>query len=250
MLNIRKAKKLVEILLSGNKLWYKALLRFRVAPSTEHLSVLGSLHVDTFIDIGANRGQFALAAMSLFPESTIFSFEPLPSACRVLDLIFQLEDTVTTYEFAIGNESKDGIMHISRKEDSSSLLEISEKQSEIFPGTESEGFADVQVRRLIDCISRDDLGSKSFLKVDVQGYELEVLLGATELLGYVSYVYVECSFIQLYKDQATANQVVEYLLANGFILNGIYNVSYDASGTAVQADFFFSKEDPGNYRIH
>lgn len=204
--------------------------------------MLRSLHVDTFIDIGANRGQFSLAAMHVFPESTIFSFEPLPSARHVLNLIFESIDTVSTYEFAIGNESKDDVMHISKKEDSSSLLEISEKQTEIFPGTEKSGSAQVQVRRLGDCISCDDLGSKTFLKIDVQGYELEALLGAIELLNYVSYVYVECSFIQLYKNQATADQVIRCLSSNSFTLNGIYNVSYDASGLAVQADFFFLKE--------
>jgi len=243
LLGIGKFKKLLAILLSRSSLWYRALFRFGVAPSTEHLPVLRSLHVDTFIDIGANRGQFALAAIHVFPDSTIFSFEPLPDARRGLDSLFESIDAVNTYEVAIGNEGKEEVINISKKEDSSSLLEITEKQSEIFPGTEKAGSARVQVKRLSDCISSDDLGSKSFLKIDVQGYELEVLLGASELLSRLSYIYVECSFVHLYKNQATASQIIKFLGVNRFILNGIYNVSYDVGGVAVQADFLFIKEE-------
>lgn len=240
---IRKVRKLFRVLTSRNMLWLKALLRFRVAPSTEHLTVLRNLQVDTFIDIGANRGQFSLAATYMFPESTIFSFEPLPSARRVYDLIFESKDAVHIFEFAIGNQAKENVMHISRKEDSSSLLEISQRQVDIFPGTDRERITHVQVRRLGDCINSDELGSNTFLKIDVQGYELEVLLGASELLSYISYVYVECSFVELYKNQATASQVIGYLVDNSFTLSGIYNVCYDTNGLAVQADFFFLKEN-------
>ena len=55
----------------------RALFRARVVASTEHDRVLDGLQLDTVVDIGANRGQFALCIRHLFPHAQIYSFEPL-----------------------------------------------------------------------------------------------------------------------------------------------------------------------------
>ena len=80
----------------------------------------------------------------------------------------------------------------------------------------------------------------ALLKIDVQGFEMEVLKGCNSMLDYFSWVYVECSFIELYEGQALANEVIDYLHTHGFKLAGIYNMSYDRSGIAIQADFLFN----------
>ena len=81
----------------------------------------------------------------------------------------------------------------------------------------------------------------AFLKIDVQGYELEVLKGSCDVLDCIDLVYVECSFIELYAGQALAHHVIEWLLPYGFSLSAIYNLSTDRQGQAVQADFLFSR---------
>src|ERR1700722_19887091 len=55
----------------------RGLLRARVVESTEHARVLAGLQLNTVVDIGANRGQFALCVRRLYPQAQIFSFEPL-----------------------------------------------------------------------------------------------------------------------------------------------------------------------------
>jgi hypothetical protein len=74
-----KARKLAGIL--AVPAWRRALLRHRVAAGVEHAGVLRNLGpVRTVVDIGANRGQFALAARQCFPAARIVSCEPLPAA--------------------------------------------------------------------------------------------------------------------------------------------------------------------------
>ncbi|MHB8405676.1 MAG: hypothetical protein ACYDCJ_09670 [Gammaproteobacteria bacterium] len=58
---------------------------------------------------------------------------------------------------------------------------------------------------------------------------------------HFAWVYCECSFIELYAGQALADEVIAWLRERGFILNGVYNMAYDKTGKAVQADFLFKR---------
>jgi len=68
-------------------------------------------------------------------------------------------------------------MHISQRDDSSSLLPITEAQNTLFPGTSEVSTQDVQVAPLNDFVAPQDLRPPALLKIDVQGYELAVLNG-------------------------------------------------------------------------
>ena len=57
--------------------WISVLLQHRVAAATEHLSVLRDKNLVTIVDIGANRGQFALTVRRCCPHANIHAFEPL-----------------------------------------------------------------------------------------------------------------------------------------------------------------------------
>ena len=196
---IAKFIKLFRVLTSGKIIWYRALIKHGVAPSIEHLSVLRSLDVDLFIDVGANRGQFCLAATSVRPDAKIICFEPLSAPFAVLSQLFATNANVSAHQVAIGNVEACETMNVSGRDDSSSLLDIAPLQSEIFPGTERNGSEDVLVRRLSSFVSEIEFPSKVLLKIDVQGFELEVLEGASDALAEVTYVYVECSFVELYE---------------------------------------------------
>lgn len=236
-----KIKKLLTVLMAGDFNWYRALFRYGVAPSTEHIAALRPLDVDLFIDVGANRGQFSLAAMKLRPKAKVICFEPLASAHGVLRQVFAKSSNVVVHKTAIGDVEADQQINVSHKDDSSSLLNISPLQSEIFPGTEHKGQETVVVRRLSGYLTEADVSCNVLLKIDVQGYELRVLAGASNILDRVKYVYVECSFVELYQDQAIASDVIDFLADNGFVLLGAYNLSVDRNKVAVQMDFLFEK---------
>ena len=69
-------------------------------------------------------------------------------------------------------------MHVSAREDSSSLLPVGEGQVSAFPGTDEVGTTNVEVRTLDSVMANRDLEKPALLKVDVQGFELPVLRGA------------------------------------------------------------------------
>lgn len=234
-----KARKLASIL--GKSVYRAALARHRVAAGVEHEPVLRPLACRTVVDIGANRGQFALVAARCFPEAKIVSFEPLPGPARVFRSVFAGNIRVTLFEAAVGPQAERCEMHISARDDSSSLLPISALQSEIFPGTAEVSTFEVSVAPLDAFIRPEQLADPAMLKLDVQGFEYQVLCGCESLLDRFQYVYCECSFVELYSGQSLAADVIEWLAARRFRIRGMFNPTYDASGQAIQADFLFER---------
>ncbi len=217
-----------------------------MAASGEHAHILKELSirgVRTVVDVGANRGQFTLIARQYFPEARIFSFEPLKEPAVIFRRVFSSDDRVILHEIAIGPEDKDMTIHVSRADDSSSLLPMSSLQSHLFPGTDTKEERKVPVKRLVSIIGNEDIQQPALLKIDVQGYERDVLEGCGSLLPRFSYIYVECSFVELYAGQALADEVILFLRSFGFILCGIYNLSYDKKGIAIQGDFLFERKN-------
>ena len=238
-----KIKKLFRVLF--NKNYRNVFINSHVAASIEHTDILNHLSLIRFctiVDIGANRGQFALVARNHFPDANIFSLEPINEPAKIFMRVFKNDERTNLYEFAIGPEVIDSKIHISLADDSSSLLPISALQNELYPGTSEKETRSILVKPLNAILSPADIQSPAFLKIDVQGYEKQVLEGCKSLLQLFSYVYVECSFIELYTGQALAHEIISYLSDYGFILSGIYNLDKDKNGIPIQGDFLFSKD--------
>ena len=220
----------------------RAFFRHGVAIGPEHLPVLRTLgDVPTVVDIGANRGQFALAARYTFPRARIVSFEPLPAPAAVYRSVFAGDRRATLVETAIAPQSGATTIHISRMDHSSSLLPIAPAQNEVFPGTDEVATATVPVGPLSAYLSSDAIEPPALLKLDVQGFELSALAACEDLLARFRWIYVECSYRELYRGQALAGDVVAWLEARGFAQRGIYNTASGPDGRPVQADFLFER---------
>ncbi|AWN17517.1 Methyltransferase FkbM [Salinisphaera sp. LB1] len=193
------------------------------------------------MDVGANRGQFALAARRCFPNARIVSFEPLSGPAAVYQAVFDEDRRARLVIAALGPEPGEAEIHRSARDDSSSLLPITAAQDALFPGTAEAGTETIRVARLAEHLSAEAIGTPALLKLDVQGFELQALAGCEDLLERFTWVYVECSFIELYVGQAFADEVIAWLRERGFQLCGVYHMAYDGDGRAVQADFLFRR---------
>lgn len=235
---INKLNKIIKVF--GSTLYRNAAFK-GTAAGIEHEAVLKSLNCNTIIDVGANKGQFALAARKCFPGAKIYSFEPLSHPAVIFNKVFADDKNIKLFPFAISDETGEAEIHISHREDSSSLLPIGEKQNEMFPGTYEVGVEKITMKKLHEVLSSADLKPPVLMKIDVQGFELNVLKGSTELLNNIKYIYSECSYLELYKGQALYPEISEFLTKYGFFKTGEYNTSYDTAGIAVQSDFLFEK---------
>jgi FkbM family methyltransferase len=218
-----------------------ALLRTGVFASTEHDNIIHGLGLDTIVDIGANRGQFALCVRRHYPKAKIFSFEPLQKPANKYLRTFKNDPHARLFNKAIAAQPGSAAMHVSRWDVSSSLLPIAQAQHDNFPFTEESRQETVSMAPLAECLDASTIEGIALLKLDVQGYELAALQGCEALLERFRFVYVEASFIELYVGQALATEVIAYLFAKGFKLACVANLSNGNAKRPVQADFLFSR---------
>ncbi len=173
--------------------------------------MLRNLDLLTIIDVGSNRVQFALVVRYLFPNAKIICFKPLSGPASISQSVFANEDNICLHNVAIVLESKMTNINLSADDDSSSLLPITDLQDKLFPGTAHKKTEKVKLLHISDLLSAEQIQGPVLLKVDVQGYELQVLKSFGELLANFEYIYVECPIAELYAGQALAYEVLAFL---------------------------------------
>ena len=123
------------------------------------------------------------------------------------------------------------------------MFPISKLQNDLFPGTEVDRTSIIDIGPLNSFIDENTIAGPALLKLDVQGFEFEALLGCESILSSFEAIYCECSFVELYHGQKLAYYIIDFLKNNQFDLKGIYNSSYDKNGKAIQSDFFFTRNN-------
>ena len=193
-----------------------------VGPPRAHAAqrtLMGLIHqerVNLVLDIGANTGQFVEELRAAGYAGRIISFEPLASAHATL---LKLADRDPNWNIAgrtaIGAVKGSVEIHISGNSVSSSILEMLPSHTSADPQSTYVGTELVPVNRLDDLVTPGP-ADRVLLKIDVQGYERQVLDGAAKILGSCHAVISEMSLIPLYEGQVLAREMWDMLAAHGF----------------------------------
>lgn len=196
-------------------------------------------HFSTVIDGGANVGQFARAVSSAYPGCCIYSFEPLPDVA--LKLRNNLADVIghVVFENAIGN--RDGEIDFRRCSDdqSSSVLPRIEYSGSLLQGTGDAGVETVRICRLDQVLLGQKMVPPVLMKLDLQGYELEALRGATETLKVTSHVLIEAVFTKAYEGEPYFEEIWRFLNDRGFRFSRPLAFVRDRTDRIVQMDALF-----------
>lgn len=218
----------------------RCALRRLVLPALEHQAILTAIQPTVVIDVGANRGQFALDVKRATPAARVVSFEPLPHEADIYEEIFDSSSTHQLVRKALAASSGRALMHVSGAPDSSSLLPIGAGQREAFPGTAEVAEVDVDAVTLDGTAADLGLDARSLLKLDVQGAELDVLRGGDDTLQRFRWIYLEMSFVELYEGQPLATDLIAHLRSRGFELIGTGRPTR-VGGLPIQVDGLFAR---------
>jgi FkbM family methyltransferase len=182
-------------------------------------SVAGLLRqeqINLVVDVGANTGQFVGDLRQAGYKDRIVSFEPLASAHSILQTRAAADSNWTIADrTAIGSETGTIDIHVSGNSVSSSILQLLPTHSEADRQSSYVGIETVPIKRLDDLISLATT-DRVLLKVDVQGYEKQVLDGACNLLKNCRAIICEMSLVPLYGGQLLARDMWDLLVAQDF----------------------------------
>jgi FkbM family methyltransferase len=194
------------------------------------------------IDVGANAGQFTVASVKLFKNVTVHSFEPEPDTLKKLRQNVAALHKVRVYPVALGDKSGEAIFHVNSHSHSSSILSLGDRHRKAFPDAREVQTLRVRLSTLDRELESVSLENPVLLKLDVQGYEPQVLNGASETLKTVDYVLLEASFRPLYEGEKTFIEIARMMEDRGFeFLRPVAWLSDPHNGEVLQMDALFAR---------
>ena len=174
--------------------------------------------IGTVLDVGANEGQFIKPARVLFPKASILAFEPNPRLIQSLQDLLP-SGTGAVCQIACGREAGTMPLHLMKFSPASSLLRPTSLRIPDFPAAETEETIEVKVSRLDFVVRGHPLARKPYLlKIDVQGFELQVLQGAVDILPDVSAIVCEVNAVSFYEGQAAFEDIYGFVRQHNFKL--------------------------------
>lgn len=205
--------------------------------------------IDLVFDVGANRGQYAQLLREFGYAGRIVSFEPLSSAHAQL-IAASRKDPLwgIAPRTAIGDIDGEIAINISKNSVSSSILPMLAVHRSSAPESEYYASETVKLSKL-DTIAPAYMNESSrsiYLKIDVQGFESQVLAGASQTLASVKGLQLELSLVPLYEGEPLFRDLLDKLDKLGYDLHAVVPGFTDMkSGRLLQLDgIFFQKSAP------
>lgn len=205
-----------------------------------HLNnVFEKYSVDCVIDVGANSGQYGTALRGLGFNGWIVSFEPVKSVFDKLVESAKGDDKWICYNLALGDKKEKKIINVYSSTVFSSFLDASEYSKSIWKSLGNVIPEEVTVERLDDIFS--DISGRSggqhyYLKLDTQGYDINVFSGGLKSLEKVVAMQTELSLIHIYNNMLSPYEMLIKLNNQNFYISGMYPINRDNSLAVIEFD--------------
>ena len=191
----------------------------------------GLKNFDTIFDIGAHKGESINLFLSNFKTRSIYSFEASPITFKILSNKIdyfknKFKDSKLIIEnYAIGAVKKKVLLKQLKESSSSTIRNLNEdskyfKKKLFFLQGDNKGsfFKEVEVDqiKLSDYLVKNNISNVDFLKIDTEGYEFEVLIGAKDVLSKISIVLFEHHYDDMIAKNYKFSDIHNFLLTNHF----------------------------------
>lgn len=214
--------------------------------SKMRLRVMEQNHINVVWDVGAGEGKYIQMLRRAGYEGRVISFEPIKEVYERLDRNASGDNSWICKNFAAGNKDGATVIHVSENSVSSSLLPITQKHVSVVAETQYVRAEETSMVRL-DSVRAQllDSGARVLLKLDVQGFEIKVLLGAEQTLSQTYVIETELSLLPLYEGQPLYREVIDFLESKGYDLVSLERGFCDyETGQLLQMDGIFARRAP------
>ena len=235
---------LLKIKRAFNSLVGIEIVKYPTDELDRRIKLINNYNVDVILDIGANIGQYGGEMRNLGFNGEILSFEPMKKAFSILEKNASKDKNWKVFNYSIGERDGQTTINIAKNSVSSSLLENLPKLTECAPEAAFVEKETIEIKKLDSIFESLNLNGKNvYLKIDTQGYEEMVLIGAEKSLEFVTGIQIEMSFIPSYEGSITFDNMKTKLNNLGFHLLALENGFYDKkTGKQLEIDGIFYKK--------
>ena len=184
---------------------------------------LRKLDIEKIIDIGAHRGEFLEKMLKIEKIKSFYAFEPQKNIFNDLSKKFSQNQKVKLFNYAVDKEISKKKLKINKLSMTSSLAEINEKSLYLklknfmtFSKKNFEEEYEIQTNTVDEIFRNIDL-QKTLLKIDVEGFELNVIKGSQMKLKEIPFILMENQFGNHYKNN-DFNVIKDLLLKQNFVI--------------------------------
>ena len=172
-------------------------------------------------DVGANAGQSALEYVKVFPKSDIYCFEPVDKTFSELQKKVNIYPNIHPYNLAFGDKATTLEISINDNSCVNSFKDI----------TTAKNSQSISIITLTEFVAQKKIKRINFLKIDTEGFDLNVLVGSQNLLQKqtIDIIQVECAFNES-NVQVNIIEFINYLKKFNYALFGIYDQQPSWSG--------------------
>ena len=221
---------------------FKQEFKVRLGAPHMYWSILNlkrnGLQATHIVDIGAYKGEWTGAVLKIFPDAHYLLLEANPEREQDLQAFVQEHPRAhIAYELALldSQTGTDKVFHV---------METASSALEEHSGQDSKQIT-LPTKTLDEVAKRHHFETVSLLKLDVQGYELQVLKGAAELLARAEAVLLEVSLLDIHKNVPLMHEVVNFMHDRDFVVYDICSLAArrPLDRALWQTDLLFVKED-------
>ena len=192
---------------------------------------------ESIYDVGASNGYWSVHIANVFPNASFQLFEPLIDRVFAYDSTMsqnlQQHPTFRLHKLALGQRTGEIVINVTTEPTASSILDFDRSVLNATPIA-------VPVMTLDDCIREYRLPPPGIVKVDVQGAELDVLIGACSTLPFVDVLLLECWLWRGYGDGTPLlTEIISWVAEYGFCLWDVADAYRDADGVLTSLDCAF-----------
>jgi len=215
------------------------------------LNIIARKNIDCIIDVGANSGQYGTFLRRIGYEGHILSFEPVSHVFRTLESAAKRDAKWQCFQLALGDRDEEKEINVYKSTVFSSFLDANEYSKNTWNSLKEVRTEIVQVKKLEDIFQglMKDIGNVGcMLKMDTQGYDVNVFEGARGILGQIEALQSEIATIKVYEHMPDGLDALKLFREYGFYISGMFPINREESLAAIEFDCLLVKREPSDVK--
>lgn len=209
------------------------------------ITLLQHFNIDMIFDVGANEGQYIQIMRQIGYNGNVVSFEPLIMSYKKLENNAKNDPKWNIKNYALGDKHEERLINIAGNSGgSSSFLGMTNEHIAARRNSAYVGCEKVMINTLEKVLPELYQGENLFLKIDTQGFEKQVLIGAENSYKFIKGIQVELSLLPLYEGSGLYMEIIDLLNSKGYELFSIEpGFTNKKTGRLLQFDAVFFKNN-------